>query len=463
MQKIWQRWAVQLTRYVSQGCFNPTQAGHSDLLGNDIGNAGIIKTPTTGPAKKLVISPFIVPLYNGDQKYDYIENEEPPLEDVYENDGGNSDNDGYNDNANGLNTYNKEASSPFIFTGDYEDFKGKTKNSQTILNPTVRHSFEYRFRNSVAPKSLEQFRFGTLEEDGVTVNVLKTDESQSINSIDLPIGSSKVATNYKDLSTAIASWTIRFGILPCDWNPQYRYCYRLSDNQWISEHRPSSNFSNTTANFKSVIILADSESSPALVLYRPNSELNQKSIVVRASNGSLVRERDRSADDGSDVQILDTYDRANLGSYSVAGFKHKMRYLLNSDALDTNFEGYRAEYFIIYAQNVTAAKNEVNRLDAYLDASPDFSFANINPSNNNVLDPLAKQQTTIYPNPATNLVNLKLSDTPEDVIIYDMQGKQVYIEKGAKGVITIPTSQIGRAGTYNVKTTNGVEKLIINQ
>lgn len=68
----------------------------------------------------------------------------------------------------------------------------------------------------------------------------------------------------------------------------------------------------------------------------------------------------------------------------------------------------------------------------------------------------------VYPNPANGLINIQLGEAITDLSIYDLSGKLVYSKKDTNGILSIPTSEIGKSGTYIIKTNKETSKLIIN-
>lgn len=71
---------------------------------------------------------------------------------------------------------------------------------------------------------------------------------------------------------------------------------------------------------------------------------------------------------------------------------------------------------------------------------------------------------SVYPNPATNMVNIQMAGSKSaDISIYNQTGKIVYSTKNVSGTLSIPVNQIGGAGIYFVKTDTETKKLIISQ
>jgi hypothetical protein len=77
----------------------------------------------------------------------------------------------------------------------------------------------------------------------------------------------------------------------------------------------------------------------------------------------------------------------------------------------------------------------------------------------------SEQLFSIYPNPATHLVNISLPSVATQVTIADMLGKVVFIQKDATGQLTISTETFTN-GFYLVQAeSNGkimTKKLVIN-
>ena len=58
----------------------------------------------------------------------------------------------------------------------------------------------------------------------------------------------------------------------------------------------------------------------------------------------------------------------------------------------------------------------------------------------------------MYPNPATNVLNIESSSTIEKVTVYNVLGQQVLSEIPNKALVTLDVSNL-QVGVYVVKTT----------
>jgi hypothetical protein len=69
----------------------------------------------------------------------------------------------------------------------------------------------------------------------------------------------------------------------------------------------------------------------------------------------------------------------------------------------------------------------------------------------------------IFPNPATDLITIKLNTENSGISIYNSWGSLVYSNAVSASVITIPVSQIGGIGVYFVQVNSTTKKLIVIQ
>ncbi len=67
----------------------------------------------------------------------------------------------------------------------------------------------------------------------------------------------------------------------------------------------------------------------------------------------------------------------------------------------------------------------------------------------------------IFPNPASDMVNIRFNSEKNDLVIYNTAGAVVYSGTGKGNEITLPVSEIGGAGVYFIKANSVVRKLIV--
>jgi hypothetical protein len=71
---------------------------------------------------------------------------------------------------------------------------------------------------------------------------------------------------------------------------------------------------------------------------------------------------------------------------------------------------------------------------------------------------------SIFPNPATTLINIKLTNPKAtNVNIFNQVGKLVYTKQNVAGNFSIPSAEIGGAGVYFIKTETETKQFIIAQ
>ena len=91
---------------------------------------------------------------------------------------------------------------------------------------------------------------------------------------------------------------------------------------------------------------------------------------------------------------------------------------------------------------------------------PTFSAANVNwPIS--VKENIVKSSFNIYPNPATNIVNIEFKNNANEVIyIYNLIGELIYQTIPTDKEVIINVSN-WTSGVYIIKTQLGVQKLIV--
>jgi hypothetical protein len=67
----------------------------------------------------------------------------------------------------------------------------------------------------------------------------------------------------------------------------------------------------------------------------------------------------------------------------------------------------------------------------------------------------------IFPNPASDMVNIRFNSEKNDLVIFNIAGAVVYSGTGKGNEITLPVSEIGGAGVYFIKANSEVKKLIV--
>lgn len=465
--------------------YNPTQAGFNETLGTNctILVNGVPATFNQSVASKLTVSPFQLALWKADGDYDFTEYEAGGLNDSYSavnyladdnttpsttdqvtilGDNSNSDNDNLTEDASV--THAMEIGSPFHYFGEYENFTAKVDGVCAV----IKHTFEYRF-DMVPNHSMEQFRFGNIRKNAPVgeagMPILDISQFTTVqwpkNPTILP---KPYTTTYKDMSHLHTPWSIRMDLNL--WKPQYRHVQRVNGT-WETSDRTVQNLLRSPDNVhKQLIILShesnsNSTSGQALGLYRPNSAINRESIIGYGADDQPLSNYEYNRSEKAEIN--DSYNRAP--NMSWVGFFHGIQAMVNTTALGAGrYETYRQEYYILYG-TPKQIKDGVAKIDAQLiglqSGSMVVASANTNNNNLTLINNNLDEQTIVYPNPASELVNINMGAVAQDVTILDITGRVVYSKKAISGVLTIPSAQIGEPGTYVIKTNNKTQKLII--
>ncbi len=304
------------------GRYNPTQAGFNETLGTKC-----IITSSTG---KLTVEPRPMALWHGDKSYDYIrwENIGP---DPYTDDNGNSDIDDL-DEENLEGKQETEVKSEFDYFGTYEDYYGKNG----ITAGTIRHYYQISY---IRPPGhcINQFRDRGPGIAPFNANFLKDDIS-----VNAPNGVHKGTD--KDLNGMIGVWSLRNDVKL--WLPTYVY-YRTNTGQWKNKLAADATDDIDSASDDRVFISSDGNdinTSKALCLYRPNTDINRNVIIgINETTGATEYKDSR----GFWNNI--TYDLTRTPSLSKYGFISGGNGMINRTRLNSNvYEAYRNEVFILY-------------------------------------------------------------------------------------------------------------------
>ena len=422
-----------------KGCYNPTQAGYSDIAGTECQ-----VTKTKG---KMVVEPRGCCLFNGDGGFDYTrwENITP---DPYPNDGGNTDLDNIDEenlsvNINGYNYVKQEAEvySDFDFYGEYENYKEKVGLSV----PCIRHYLEYRFIRSISlPNSaMKQFSKSALSTQGYW------DDSKILSQIPMsnPLGNFPGGEDH--LNSVLLSYSLRNDTAL--WDPNYRYV-QLKDGTWQTQTRSTQFEGNETA-YKLRFIVAESNDETkgnALGFYRPDSYINKYNVVgIKESTNSEVY---------VDNRIVDNYYldiRYRIPTMSWIGFRNESRGLISRAYLtginSGVYEKQRQESFYLYG-TPAQLKAAFAQLDKY--------YSNLTEVEN--IKECDMKSFSIFPNPSNVSVNLKFNSFFNSIRIYNSVGAIVYSNAIAQNEISIPTRQLGGKGVYIINVNNTTQKLIIS-
>jgi hypothetical protein len=335
--------------------YNPTQGGFHD-------NAGTVCRIIVAPDESaLIVAPRPCTLFRGDGQFDYTEWENL-VTDRYNDDGGNTDEDGI-DESSLEGQQATEITSEFDFFATYEDVLGNTgasfNESDEISIPAVRHYYEYRYIRNPG-HCISQFNQG--EYDPFTGDV--TDISVAFPDAVHP-------DNPNDLAAAIFSISIR--IDRNVWTPTH---IGLVDGSTINDlsmslrpptdtgnkgltlrdfHRDNAlvarvpNAPNATQPTVEVplFILADSDdidAPGALGLYYPDSNINEFSVIgVNRQTGAIEYEDDRRMQ----TDLRDVAFRTPEMSW--CGFRGTLTGMLNPTRLPASqYEAMRGEYYLLY-------------------------------------------------------------------------------------------------------------------
>ena len=310
------------------GRYNPTQAGFYETLGT--------QCLITSMPGKLVVEPHGISLWHGDGKYDFTrwENIGP---DPYQNDGGNSDEDGLEEEhlsvtINGIVYTKQEAEvySEFDYAGVYDDVMGK----YGITTPAIHHYYEIRF---IRPPGhcINQHRTGTKVWNEKAI----CDDISHL----APSGVHKGTD--KDMNGLIGIWSLRHD--RDIWTPKYFY-YRKAPGLWASQ-KAEQELSDASDN--RVFIIADSNNpaqGEALGLYHPKTAVNELSIIgVEEKTGKIAYRDDRI--EGSREGYRAFIDLLRTPTMCKYGFGGHLSGLINRTRLPAGiYEALRAEYYILY-------------------------------------------------------------------------------------------------------------------
>lgn len=303
--------------------YNPTQAGFNETLGTKC------KITQSSDKKVLTVESRPVTLWHGDGKYDFTRWENIG-KDPYNNDGGNSDEDGL-DEETLPGKQASEVKSEFNFYGTYENIKGK----YGIKTAAIRHYFEYRF---IRPPghAIKQHRRGTK----------LFDPSQLVDDISVQHPSGTFKATDKDMSKLMPAWAVRYDI--DTWDPGFRYI-KPKGKLWELMNRNNPIRRRRNEGFKQAFIISSSQDvnkGKAIGLYKPYSDINKFRIIgVNESDGSISYKDNRTLGRGS--LLLDNARR--ISTMSVSGFQDEQVGLINRNRLPKNiYEAVRAEVYLFY-------------------------------------------------------------------------------------------------------------------
>lgn len=302
------------------GRYNPTQAGHHEELGT--------KCVITATPSKMVVEPRGMALWHGDKGYDFTRWENIGA-DAYVDDGGNTDEDGLEEeNLEGKMA--TEVSSEFDYYGTYEDYFGKNG----ITAATIHHYYQISYIREPG-HCINQFSEGR--------RVWNPSKAESDISNNAPAGTHKGTD--KDLSNMIGVWSIRNDSKL--WLPKYVF-YRTNSGQWKSMLAADAgeDLDNIKDSDDKIFINADGNdvnTSKGICLYRPNTDINTNSIIgINETTGDIVYKDQRFY-----TGIL--YNLARVATLTKFGFLSFGRGMINRTRLDDNvYEAYRNEVFILY-------------------------------------------------------------------------------------------------------------------
>jgi hypothetical protein len=326
------------------GRYNPTQAGFNETLGTQC-------AITTKP-DRLIVEPHGMALWHGDGEYDFSrwENIGP---DPYKNDGGNSDEDGLEEEnlsvvINGI-TYTKqeaEVYSEFDYACVYDNVMGK----YGITTSAIHHYFEIRF---IRPPGhcINQHRTGTRLFNG---KQLSKDLSKKA-----PEGVHPGTD--QDMNDLIAVWSLRNDRKI--WTPKFVHV-RKADGTWAVQ-KAEADISEDSDN--RIFINADSDQpdqGEALALYRPKTAINDDAIIgINEKTGDIVYKDDRIMDKRHGFNI--THDLFRTRSMCKYGFGAHLGGMINRTKLSPGvYEAFRSEYYILYGtpQQIKTAVAQIDKI-----------------------------------------------------------------------------------------------------
>ncbi|WP_139959685.1 alpha-amylase family protein [Flavicella sediminum] len=305
------------------GRYNPTQAGFNETLGS---KCAITQTPN-----KLVVEPRPMALWHGDGQYDFTRWENIGA-DPYKTDGGNTDEDGL-DEEDLPGKQLDEVRSEFDYYGTYEDISGKNGIDIAI----IRHYYQISF---IRPPGhcINQHRAGT--------KLWNPQPVQSDISVKNPAGVHPGSD--KDLNRMTSVWSLRHD--RAKWTPKYTY-YRKTNGAWATLIMDNVGKIDGEEDFPSgdntIFINADSNietQGKALAIYRPKTDINTNTIIgVNETNGSIVYKDKRTT-----TQKIQ-YSPKRIQTMSKYGFVDLLRGMINRTQLDGNtYEAFRNEVYILY-------------------------------------------------------------------------------------------------------------------
>lgn len=447
------------------GVYNPTQAGFNETLGTQC-----VINSSINPSK-LTVNRHRMTLFRGDGKYDYIKNENIGS-DGYGSDASEGDDDNVAEQP--TQGQNDEVSSEFSFECYYEDFKPKLPAlaSQPAIGVVLFHSeIDFNFAPGFC---LSQFTAQGVLKSGAPVY----NPSKANPNISNTIPNNVNAGGVNDLSYIPARLTFTWDIKEPNgtivFDPRYRYfrngtTWSGAEDRYVNDSKRQ----DVSGSNRSAIMVSESNSDGvpgrSICIYKPASKNNITPVVGKSTSTNNIIYRDDRVD-GRDLG--DTRNR--VPNYmSVMFFTSDLRGLFNRNKL-TNlaevnnldaYEGILQDYFLIYGRTPGQVKDAVQSLDNYFANNPNLVLSK---NSDNILEILPDSKDSdalsIFPNPATNVVNIKLSnDKKSDITIYNEAGKLILSKQNISGNISIPTAQIGGPGIYFVKTDIETKKLIIGQ
>lgn len=302
------------------GRYNPTQAGFYEYLGS---KCAITETED---GKKMIVEQRPMALWHGDGKYDFTRWENIG-EDPYKNDGGNSDEDGLEEeNLEGKQL--DEIKSEFDYYGTYEDISGK----HGITTGIIKHYYQISFIRSPG-HCINQHRAGT--------KLWNPNVVQSDISVKAPDGVHPGSD--KDMNVMTGVWSLRHD--RSLWSTSYLY-YRKTNGEWNITNQESVGSGFPDAD-NTVFILSDSNletQGRALGLYQPKTDANKNVIIgVNESDKSIAYKDSR----GNFIKL--NYDLKRIPTMSKYGFSNRIRGMINRTQLSDNiYEAYRNEVYILY-------------------------------------------------------------------------------------------------------------------
>jgi hypothetical protein len=456
--------------------YNPTQAGFNETLGTQC-----VINSSTNPSK-LNINKHRMSLWRGDGRYDYIKNESVGS-DGYQ---GNNLSEGDVDNVNETTqTQSDEVGSEFSFGGYFEDFKPRLSSLASLpaVGVILFHSeIDFNYMPGFCLSQFSPNGQGTLIEqvrvprtgalvDGNRVPIFQTSKANPDISNTKPNAIN--AGTFNDLSYIPARLTFTWDFKDESGNtifdPKYRY-FRNSGTWSVAEDRYSIGFKKqdfaANTNRSAIMVSeagADGTAGRSFCIYKAATKNNATPVVGKSTSDNTEIYRDNRIY-GRDLG--ETRERV-AGLMSIMYFTSNISGLINKGSLNNvsgaaAYESIEQDYFFIYGRSPQQVKNAVDALDAYFTDNSNLVLT-INSGLEGLSDSMVgNESVSIYPNPATDIVTIKLSDGEADNInIYNVAGKLVYSMQNVTYGISVSTSQIGGSGTYIIKTSKKTQKLII--